>query len=135
METEKIIICEYCNKTITKKNRIRHEISKACINSQSKKQNFSCLYCDYIFTRNDTKNDHEKHCKFKDKYYKLSNEIELKNKEIEKITELKNKEIEMITKLITELKDQNYNLSEKIEKLEEQNNIRQFEKYNIFRYK
>ena len=57
METEKLIICEYCNKTITKRNRIRHENSKTCINSKSKKQ-----------------------CKFKDKYYKFSNEIELKNK-------------------------------------------------------
>ena len=90
------IMCEYCNKLITKINLNRHQNSKACRNKQQNKdiqlelKEHKCKYCGLLFNRIDNKNEHENNisCNSKDIYYKFQRELEIKNKELE----LKNEE-------------------------------------------
>jgi DNA-directed RNA polymerase subunit RPC12/RpoP len=99
MET---IQCEYCNKITTKINLKRHQNTKLCRNKQLNLdikleiKEYKCEYCNKLFNRLDDKNDHELKCQFKDMYYKLSNKILEKEKELEQ----KNKELEIKDEII-----------------------------------
>ena len=82
------IKCEYCNKNIIKRNLLRHRNSKEC---RTKQQNlninlelieYKCNYCEMLFNRIDKQNEHELTCTSKDIYYKLTNIIEQKDKEL-----------------------------------------------------
>jgi hypothetical protein len=89
------ITCEYCNKEIYKSNKKRHYNTKECRNKQQNKdiklelKEHKCKYCDKIFNRVDTKNEHQPSCNSMDIYYKLTNiinetkmELKIKNDEI-----------------------------------------------------
>jgi hypothetical protein len=83
------IKCEYCNKITTKLNLKRHQNTKECRNKQLNKdiileiKEYKCKYCEMLFNRLDKKTVHELNCQFKDMYYKLSNKIIEKEKELE----------------------------------------------------
>ena len=104
METIK---CEYCSKITTKLNLKRHQNTKLCRNKQLnldvklEVKEYNCEYCNKLFNRLDDKHDHELKCQFKDTYYKLSNKILEKEKELEQ----KNKELEIKDKIIKQKDD------------------------------
>jgi hypothetical protein len=91
----KKIICEYCNKEINLTHKARHYNSNACRNKQQNKdiklelKEHKCKYCDKIFNRVDTKNEHENNisCNSKDIYYKLKRELDIKDEIIKQKNE------------------------------------------------
>jgi hypothetical protein len=80
---ENTIKCEYCQKSIGKGYKKRHEQSKACINNRIKNNIYYCKYCDEQFNEFDNIKEHENTCKLKEKYNKLYNKIKLLQNEIE----------------------------------------------------
>ena len=120
------IKCEYCNKNIIKRNVLRHQNSKECRNTQQNKdiniklKEYKCKYCETIFNRIDTKNEHENNmsCNTKDIYIKYQIELgknKQKDKEIEMIKEQNDKDLELKNNEINIYKEENLFLKSQLQ--------------------
>jgi len=108
------IICEYCNKEISKTNIKKHYLSKICKEKQKEfniidiKKEFNCKYCNTSFNRCDVKNKHEKNksCDANDIIIMFEQEKKEKEKYIEilkqkdKLLKQKDNEITYLKKII-----------------------------------
>lgn len=115
------IICEYCNKEIHKKHKIRHLNSKRCKEMQTNVINNienKCKYCEKRFTQYGNKNTHELICCAKELFHKYellkeqkeNKEKELENKEkiYQNIIDMKNNDINKQDNVIIDLRNQLY---------------------------